>query len=176
MTSSNRLGSGLEEGAELPEEWELGWIEYREGEAILEMDTAAGALGGPLRAVVHTREDLEVGEAVRVEVEMLRRHGTATEPYRTTTPLWRDEHLTVCEAPRRDGFSVSIPLAFLLPFDMDPSSVPPVKKRVWQVVVHRAREKSKFFAEFRIPVFKTDSSDERITVEALRLATEPACH
>jgi hypothetical protein len=150
----------------------------RYGVSVLEMEATPAPLGRGLTGVVRTMSALAVPEGFRVVLSCIRRVTRGSGKNRSTSEsiLWQEERTVSGRASRGPaGMTTTIPIAFALPADGQPSDGSnPRDCVVWRLEVSASVAGVDYAASFEVPVFRTAASAETISPEEQSRLRDPA--
>ena len=144
------------------------------GVSEFEMASVPGVLGGPLAGVIHAPRsiDAESGFHLRLacteSVEVYRGGETSTE----RKVRWEAEQSINRDLSDRDAGGAHIPVMFTVPYDLPPSG----ESVTWQLQLRAATPGIDYFAEFEVPVFKTENSAAALLADNLEQAPTALPH
>ena len=144
-------------------------LRYRRyGVSRLDLATVPAPVGGELRGTVVVPALLDIRDGLRVMLTCVRRvtRGAGKNRSTTETVLWQEERRTVAAPSRRpEGMVTSIPVAFRVPVDAEPSdATDPRNKVVWRLEVSAEVPGVDYRSRFEVPVFA--SADHPISAES----------
>jgi hypothetical protein len=130
----------------------------------LELATVPAPVGRALRGTVVASGALQVPEGLRVTLTCVRRVTTGAGKNRSTSErvLWQEEQRTQGRQTRSaEGMVTSLPVAFDLPGDVEPSdSTNPRNQVVWRLSLSADVPGVDYASTFEVPVFRTAESEE----------------
>jgi hypothetical protein len=144
------------------------------------MSPFPGSLGGRLAGQVETTLGRELlgNSVVLVTLSSVRRttSGSGKSSNTTESVLWQEDAEHPGASLHSGPAGVAIPVSFIIPAGLEPSSVDPGSSAViWRLLVHADVPGVDYDATFEIPVFDTGVAAEPrpMTVHAARPATLP---
>jgi hypothetical protein len=145
-------------------------VRYRRyGVSRFDLATVPAPIGGSLRGTVVASGGLEARDGLRVTLTCLRRVTSGSGKNRSTSErvLWQEEQRGSAHMSRTAaGMTTSIPIAFKLPSDAEPSDeTDPRSKVIWRLGVVAEVPGVDYAATFEIPVFRTAGSVAEIEPE-----------
>jgi hypothetical protein len=139
------------------------WFKYRE--SYFQMNKIPGVIGGAVDGQVLTRKNLIPEDGFHLELASIHKYSTGSGDNRSTRNdvLWQTSHIVEKELLESDMTRSVIPIHFTVPFDCRPTQeVSSDNEYLWKLTVKAAVPGLDYSADFQIPVFKTDESQENI--------------
>ena len=136
------------------------------------LSTLPGIIGGRVEGNLETSYLFPPGTQVTLTLSCVRSYvsGTGNSRSHWETALWQDTQVAPAYV---GGPGSSIPASFATPYDTSETDARnPSDEIFWKLTANAALEGLDFRAVFRVPVFKTESSDATLTSEKLRANSE----
>lgn len=131
------------------------------GRSTLELETLPGAIGGWLAGSIETSVPVTPGAAIRLTLRCVNRITTGSGKNRRTTErqLWQDEQLLTGRLPSTKAGGSSIPVAFRIPSDCEPSHDGNNNDILWRLRAHADLSGADYQSDFVVPVFSIPQAD-----------------
>ncbi len=145
----------------------LRWRKF--GNATFELVTNPGVLGGYLEGLVHTNIRGPLDEGFEVTLTCTRTVTTGSGDNRSSRDdvLWQDAAVVRRGALGLGAEGITVPVRFAIPMHAAPASDPDSDQPIhWKLAAEAEMTGVDFAAEFKVPVFKTDSSDPELQIES----------
>ena len=140
----------------------------------LKLSTLPGVIGGRVEGNLETTYVFPPGTQMTLTLSCVRSYvsGSGDSQSHWETALWQDTQVAPAYL---GGPGSSIPLAFTTPYDSrETDGRNPSDEIFWKLTANAALEGLDFRATFRLPVFKTSSSDAALTTQKLSEKSEAA--
>jgi hypothetical protein len=142
----------------------------RYGVSRFDLAAVPAPVGGSLRGTVVASGNLEPNEGLHVTLTCVRKVTTGSGKNRSTSErvLWQEEQrATVHKSRTAAGMASSIPIAFQLPSDVEPSDESNPRDRViWRLGLTADVPGVDYAATFEVPVFRTAESVAEVEAQA----------
>ena len=140
----------------------------------LKLSTLPGVLGGRVEGNLETTFVFPPGTQMTLTLTLTCVHsyvsGSGDSRSHWETALWQDTQIATAYL---GGPGSSIPVAFTVPYDArETDGGNPSDEIFWKLVATAALPGLDFRAAFRVPVFKTESSDAAVTIQKLSEKSE----
>lgn len=140
------------------------WRKY--GSSVFEMSTFPGVVGGRLEGAVQVAARIEAPQGISVRLSNIERTTTGSGKNRRTdeSVLWQDEILVPQSASLRSREATTIPVAFRVPFEAQPTEDSSSSRAIlWRLELSAETPGADYASRFDVPVFRTPDSrpDER---------------
>lgn len=144
----------------------LVWRRWRFGRSTFEMASTPGVIGGQLAGVVHVRGSVPVENGVTARLVCLESRTTHRQGKTNTVQvtLWQDER-HIAETLGHGGRRTAIPIRFTIPSvakGADPDAERPVN---WKLKLKSVGAGPDYHAEFDVPVYLTEDSQDGVVVD-----------
>ena len=142
----------------------------------VKLSTLPGVLGGRVEGSLETAYVFPPGTQITLTLSCVRSYesGSGDGRSRWENALWQETQVSPIYA---GGPGCSVPISFTTPYDArETNGRNPADEIFWKLTAYATAPGLDFRAEFRVPVFRTESSDANLTTEKLdeRSAAEPA--
>ncbi len=149
----------------------LGWAVWstlqwrRFGTAELEMASVPGVAGGELRGTLHIGTRLQPRNGFDLKLVCVHRVRRGGKNNSTSEFIrWQEEQQVPTEASGYGPRGTTVPVAFTIPYDCDPSSPTPSSDQIlWRLEVHADVPGVNLKTRFEVPVFKTVESNPEVS-------------
>jgi hypothetical protein len=138
----------------------------------LKLSTLPGVIGGRVEGNLETTFVFPPGTQMTLTLSCVRSYvsGSGDSHSHWETALWQDTQFATVYV---GGPGSSIPVAFTAPYDArETDARNPSDEIFWKLRATATLPRLDFRAAFRVPVFKTESSDEGLTIEKLSERSE----
>jgi hypothetical protein len=152
-------------------------LRYRRfGRAVFEMATLPGVRGGPLRGTVHVPTTLRPEDGFRLRLVCVNRVTTGHGRSRSTREhvRWEETRRVGPEGFTAGPLGTAVPVSFVLPWDVQPSSVERSRDMIlWRLEVAASVPGVDFDTGFEVPVFETPESSTAVDESAAAAESDP---
>ncbi|NHZ73762.1 MAG: DUF3592 domain-containing protein, partial [Nitrospirae bacterium] len=144
----------------------LHWKKF--GDSVLEMSTFPGVVGGPLAGRILTSVDIQPISGFDLTLSSIHRVTTGSGKNRSTSERvqWQEMRHIDREALDYDPTRSSIPVAFDIPFEAEPTEERSADdETLWRLEVTAETAGIDYSAQFELPVFRTADSRPEVAAE-----------
>jgi len=137
----------------------LRWRKY--GDAVFQMVSVPGVIGGPLSGVIRTSARVRPDDGFLVTLSCIQKRTSGSGDSKSTREitLWEDQRKIVRGLAEEDFSQSSIPVLFAVPYDARPSDPPGAEDPLlWRLEATAAVPGIDYAVSFEVPVFKTAES------------------
>jgi hypothetical protein len=137
----------------------------RFGTAEFEMATVPGVIGGELRGTLHLGTRLHPPNGFDLKLVCVHRVRSGGKNNSTSEFIqWQEERKVRAEESGYGPHGTTIPVAFTVPYDCDPSSPTPSSDQIlWRLEARADIPGVNLKTRFEVPVFKTPESDPEVS-------------
>ena len=145
----------------------------RFGTSYLEMASVPGVVGGALAGRVRVRHDFPPERGFKLTLQCIKRMVSGPRRHRRATEhvLWQEQTVMTRDVSEEDAGPLAVPVLFRIPFEQPETLLDdPDCEILWRLEVAADAEGMDYTARFEVPVFKTDETDLRFTLDKTLVA------